>query len=538
MSPTPKAHKIPDLVKIETALLSVSDKTGIIELAKNLAERGIRLVSTGGTAKAIMEAGIEVSDVSSITGFPEIMDGRVKTLHPSVHGGLLAVRTDETHRSAMEEQGISPIDLAVINLYPFEETIAKGGDYDACVENIDIGGPAMIRAAAKNHGFVTVITDPEDYGEVLRQLDESQNQTDLALRKRLAHKAFARTANYDTAISNWFATVTEQSMPLHRSISGRLASKMRYGENPHQSAGFYTSGEPRPGVATAHQLQGKQLSYNNINDTDAAFELVSEFNAQDGPAVAIIKHANPCGAARGSTLAEAYEKAFACDPVSAFGGIIALNGPLDEEAAKEIVEIFTEVIIAPDATEEAKAVIAAKKNLRLLITGGLPDPSGKGLSVKTVAGGLLVQDRDNRVIDDLDLQVVTKVQPTAEQLADMKFAFQVAKHVKSNAIVYAKGLATVGIGAGQMSRVDSARIAARKAVDAMQNSGATEPGTMGSAVASDAFFPFADGLLSAVEAGATSVIQPGGSMRDDEVIAAADEAGIAMVFTGTRHFRH
>ncbi|MEM9280068.1 MAG: bifunctional phosphoribosylaminoimidazolecarboxamide formyltransferase/IMP cyclohydrolase, partial [Pseudomonadota bacterium] len=396
----------------------------------------------------------------------------------------------------------------------------------------------MIRAAAKNHGFVTMITDPADYPEVLEQLDKYEIHTTFELRKRLAHKAFARTANYDTAISNWFAGETGQSMPLHRSVSGKLASEMRYGENPHQAAGFYLTGEKRPGVATAEQLQGKQLSYNNINDTDAAFELVSEFSPEAGAAVAIIKHANPCGVARGNTLADAYRKALACDPVSAFGGIIALNQPLDAEAAKEIVEIFTEVIIAPDASKEAREIIASKKNLRLLVTDGLPDASKPGLSVKTVAGGLLVQDRDSRVIDDLDLKVVTKVQPTDHQLADMKFAFQVAKHVKSNAIVYARDLATVGIGAGQMSRVDSSRIAARKAVDAMEAAGGSEPLTTGSAVASDAFFPFADGLLSAVEAGATSVIQPGGSMRDDEVIAAADEAGIAMVFTGTRHFRH
>jgi len=538
MSPTPKNHEIPELAKVETALLSVSDKTGIVEFARALAARGIKLISTGGTSRAIADAGIEVQDVSSLTGFPEIMDGRVKTLHPSVHGGLLAVRTDDDHLKAMTEQGIAPIDMAVLNLYPFEETVAGGGNYDACVENIDIGGPAMIRAAAKNHGFVTVITDPSDYETVLQELDGRQNQTSLALRKRLAHKAFARTANYDAAISNWLADETGQSMPLHRSVSGTLAAQMRYGENPHQEAGFYRTGDSRPGVATAQQLQGKQLSYNNINDTDAAFELVSEFAPQAGPAVAIIKHANPCGVARAGSLAAAYRKALACDPVSAFGGIIALNQQLDGEAAREIVEIFTEVIIAPDATDEAREIIASKKNLRLLVTGGLPDPAARGLAVKTVAGGLLVQDRDCRVVDDLELKVVTKVQPTDAQLADMKFAFQVAKHVKSNAIVYVKDLATAGVGAGQMSRVDSSRIAARKAADAMEAANGSEVLTNGSAVASDAFFPFADGLLSAVEAGVTSVIQPGGSMRDDEVIAAADDAGIAMVFTGTRHFRH
>ncbi len=538
MSPIAKQHIIPDLSKVKTALLSVSDKTGIIELAKALSDKGIKLLSTGGTSKAIADAGIPVDDVSSITNFPEIMDGRVKTLHPSVHGGLLAVRTDETHQKAMSEQNISPIDMAVINLYPFEETIAKGADYDTSVENIDIGGPAMIRAAAKNHGFVNIVTDPADYAEVLAQLEANNNQTTLELRKRLAHKAFARTASYDTAISIWFANEVGSSMPLHRSVAGTLAAEMRYGENPHQQAGFYKTGDSRKGVATATQLQGKQLSYNNINDTDAAFELVSEFKSEDGPAVAIIKHANPCGVARGATLGEAYKKAFACDTVSAFGGIIALNQTLDAASAKQIVEIFTEVIIAPDADDEAREIIAAKKNLRLLVTGGLPDPSSKGLSVKTVAGGLLVQDRDARIIDDLDLKVVTKVQPTDAQLADMRFAFQVAKHVKSNAIVYARDLATVGIGAGQMSRLDSSRIAARKAVDAMEVANSKDLLTKGSAVASDAFFPFADGLISAIEAGATCAIQPGGSMRDDEVIAAADEAGIAMVFTGTRHFRH
>ena len=538
MSPIAKNHDIPDLADVRTALISVSDKTGIVEFAKALSDLGVRLISTGGTSKAIADAGIPVEDVSSVTGFPEIMDGRVKTLHPNIHGGLLAVRTDADHKSAMDEQNIGPIDLAVINLYPFEETIQKGADYDTSVENIDIGGPAMIRAAAKNHGFVTILTDPADYREVLDSLTNNNNKTNLDLRKRLAHKAFAKTAAYDAAISNWFAQEVSNEMPKQRSLAGNLVSEMRYGENPHQQAGFYKTAERRNGVATANQIQGKQLSYNNINDTDAAFELVSEFNPNDGPAVAIIKHANPCGVARGATISEAYHKALACDPVSAFGGIIALNQKLDGEAAKSIMEIFTEVIIAPEADDEAKEILAAKKNLRLLVTGGLADPKSKGLAVKTVAGGLLVQNRDNRVIDDLDLNVVTKISPTEAQLADMRFAFQVAKHVKSNAIVYAKDLATVGIGAGQMSRVDSSRIAARKAIDAAEKAGVNEPLTVGSAVASDAFFPFADGLLSAVEAGATSVIQPGGSMRDDEVIAAADDAGIAMVFTGTRHFRH
>lgn len=538
MAPATKRFEIPDRAPVNTALISVSDKNGIVEFATKLANLGIRILSTGGTAKLLSDSGVSVTDVSEITNFPEIMDGRVKTLHPSVHGGLLGVRSDREHLDQMREHGIGPIDLAVINLYPFEQTVAAGADYDTGIENIDIGGPAMIRAAAKNHGFVTIITDPEDYDKVLEELEQGENHTTLELRKILAQKAYARTAAYDSAISNWFAEQIGSETPVYRSIAGRMSEPLRYGENPHQLAGFYTNGDPRPGVANAVQLQGKQLSYNNINDTDAAFELVAEFRPESGPAVAIIKHANPCGVARGETLAEAYRKALACDPVSAFGGIIALNQPMDAGAAKEIVEIFTEVIICPGIDDEARKIVAAKKNLRLLVTEGLPDPAERGLAVKTVSGGMLVQDRDNRIISDLNLKVVTKVQPTEEQLADMKFAFQVAKHVKSNAIVYARDLATVGIGAGQMSRVDSSRIAARKSTDAMEAASEQEPRTVGSAVASDAFFPFADGLLSAVEAGATCVIQPGGSMRDDEVIAAADEAGIAMVFTGTRHFRH
>ncbi len=538
MSSSHKTFNFPDMVEIKTALLSVSDKNGIVEFAQALANRGVRLLSTGGTAKALKDAGLEVSDVSEITGFPEIMDGRVKTLHPAIHGGLLGVRSDAEHKLAMEEHGISPIDLVAINLYPFEETIGRGAGYDEAIENIDIGGPAMIRAAAKNHGYVTVVTDPEDYSVVLEQLGSDGGKTNMVLRKRLAQKAYARTASYDAAISNWFADAIDEAMPSYRSVAGHLAQEMRYGENPHQRAGFYLTADKRTGVATAMQLQGKQLSYNNINDTDAAFELAAEFSASESAAVAIIKHANPCGVAAGATILEAYHKALACDPVSAFGGIVALNRPLDAESANEIVKTFTEVIIAPDADEDARALMAEKRNLRLLITGGMPDPREKGLFVKTVAGGLLVQDRDNCVVDDLELNVVTKVTPTAQQLTDMKFAFRVAKHVKSNAIVYVKDQATVGIGAGQMSRIDSSRIAARKAIDAAEAAGLPEPLTRGSVVASDAFFPFADGLLSAVEAGATAVIQPGGSMRDDEVIKAADDAGIAMVFTGTRHFRH
>ncbi|WP_159587614.1 bifunctional phosphoribosylaminoimidazolecarboxamide formyltransferase/IMP cyclohydrolase [Chelativorans xinjiangense] len=537
MTVSAKNIPAPDLVPVRRALISVSDKAGIADFARALADRNVELVSTGGTAAALSKEGLAVRDVSELTGFPEIMDGRVKTLHPSVHGGLLGIRDDAEHKAAMDEHAIQPIDLVVINLYPFEEVRFGGGDYAATVENIDIGGPAMLRAAAKNHAYVAVVTDPADYERVLAALGENDGALPYRLRQDLAAKAYARTAAYDAAISQWFAETLSVPTPEWRAFGGRLKQVMRYGENPHQEAGFYVTGEQRPGVATARQVQGKQLSYNNINDTDAAFELVSEFDPQKNAAVAIIKHANPCGVAEGASLAEAYRRALACDPVSAFGGIVALNRTLDAEAAEEIARIFTEVIIAPDASEEAQALIAAKKNLRLLLTGGVADPRQAGLTAKTVAGGLLVQTRDNGAVDDLELKVVTKRAPSEKEMADLRFAFRVAKHVKSNAIVYAKGLATVGIGAGQMSRVDSARIAARKAEDAAEAAGG-QPLTEGSVVASDAFFPFADGLLSAVEAGATAVIQPGGSMRDEEVVAAADEHGIAMVFTGMRHFRH
>ena len=538
MSVAAKSYAVPDSVRIGRALLSVSDKTGLVDFARALAAMGVELVSTGGTFSALRQAGIPVREVTELTGFPEIMDGRVKTLHPAVHGGLLALRDDAEHRRAMEAHGIGPIDLAVINLYPFEAVRAAGGDYANTVENIDIGGPAMIRAAAKNHAHVAVVVDTDDYGRLADAMRQGNGALPYRLRQELAAKAYARTAAYDAAISGWFAETLPVETPTWRAVAGRLASEMRYGENPHQRAALYLTGEKRPGVATARQLQGKQLSYNNINDTDAAFELVGEFDAARTAAVAIIKHANPCGVAEAASLREAYLAALACDPVSAFGGIVAVNRELDAEAAEEIVKVFTEVIIAPSATDEAAAIVAAKKNLRLLVTGGLPDPRAAGIAAKTVAGGLLVQSRDNGTVDGLDLRVVTKRAPSAAELADLKFAFRVAKHVKSNAIVYARGGATVGIGAGQMSRVDAARIAARKALDAAEATGAAEPATQGSVVASDAFFPFADGLLSAVEAGATAVIQPGGSMRDDEVIAAADEHGIAMVLTGMRHFRH
>jgi len=527
-----------DLVPVKRALISVSDKSGLVELGQALAARNVEILSTGGSAKTLADNGVPVREVSDYTGFPEMMDGRVKTLHPKVHGGFLALRDNEDHLKSMADHDIGAIDLVVVNLYPFEETVAKGADFDTVIENIDIGGPAMVRSAAKNHRSVAIITDVADYDELIGSLDANDGATNHDFRKRLAAKAYARTASYDSAISTWFAGELGETFPERLTLSGTRAEVLRYGENPHQEAAFYLTTPPRPGVATARQIQGKALSYNNLNDTDAAFELVSEFDPAISPAIAIIKHANPCGVAMGDTLAAAYEKALMCDPVSAFGGIIAANQKLDAATAEAISGIFTEVIIAPDADEAAMEIIAKKKNLRLLLTGGLPDPKALGLTAKTLAGGLLVQSRDSGTVDALDLKVVTKRAPTEQEMADLRFAFRVGKHVKSNAIVYVKDGATVGVGAGQMSRVDSARIAARKAEDAAKEAGLSEPLTKGCVVASDAFFPFADGLLAAAEAGATAVIQPGGSMRDDEVIAAADEAGLAMVMTGMRHFRH
>ena len=523
---------------IRRALISVSDKTGLVDFATALGSHGVELLSTGGTAKALKDAGLAVKDVAAHTGFPEMMDGRLKTLHPKVHGGLLAIRGDAAHEAAAAAHGIAPIDLLVVNLYPFEAAVAEGAAFEECIENIDIGGPAMIRAGAKNHAAVTVVVDPGDYARVLDAMGGNAGAATLDLRKALAAKAYARTAAYDAAISAWFAAALGETAPAWRAFGGRLAQKLRYGENPHQHAAFYRSGELRPGVASAVQHQGKELSYNNFGDADAAMELIAEFDPKLSPAVAIIKHANPCGVALGRTLSEAYTKAFRCDPVSPFGGIIALNGTIDAETAAAITAILTEIVIAPDATPEAMAIFAAKKKLRLLTTGSLPDPRAAGTTFRSLAGGFLVQSRDNVVVDDLELKVVSRRQPSPQELADLKFAFRVAKHVKSNAIVYAKDGATVGIGAGQMSRVDSARIAALKSADAAKAAGEPEPLTRGSVVASDAFFPFADGLLAAAEAGATAVIQPGGSLRDPEVIAAADAKGLAMVFTGVRHFRH
>jgi phosphoribosylaminoimidazolecarboxamide formyltransferase/IMP cyclohydrolase len=527
-----------DLSPVRRALISVSDKTGLVDLGLALEGMGIEILSTGGSARALRDAGVTVRDVSEVTKFPEMMDGRVKTLHPMVHGGLLALRDNDAHVAAMDEHGIGPIDLLVVNLYPFEAALARGADYDEMIENIDIGGPAMIRAAAKNHGFVTTIVDVEDYGPLLDELKSNDGATTYAFRQRHAQIAYARTGAYDAAVSSWMADAIGENAPRRRVVAGELAQTLRYGENPHQDAAFYKDGSTRPGVSTATQHQGKELSYNNINDTDAAFELVAEFDPAEGPAVAIIKHANPCGVARGATLIEAYQKAFDCDRTSAFGGIVALNQTLDGETAEKIAEIFTEVVIAPDATDDAKAIFAAKKNLRLLTTGGLPDVHAGGQTIRQVAGGYLFQNKDNGFIGESDLKVVTKKAPTDAQMADLLFAWKVAKHVKSNAIVYVKDGATVGVGAGQMSRLDSSTIAATKAGRMAKDVGLPDSPANGSAVASDAFFPFPDGLLEAAGAGATCVIQPGGSMRDDEVIAAADEAGLAMVFTGMRHFRH
>ncbi|MCP5363630.1 MAG: bifunctional phosphoribosylaminoimidazolecarboxamide formyltransferase/IMP cyclohydrolase [Hyphomicrobiales bacterium] len=519
---------------IRRALISVSDKTGLEDLGRALAGSSVEILSTGGSAKALREAGVPVIEVSTYTGFPEIMDGRVKTLQPKIHGGLLAVRGNAEHERAMAEHGIGAIDLLVVNLYPFESTVARGASFDDCIENIDIGGPALIRAAAKNHAFVSVVVDPGDYGRLTDEMSSNNGATTPEFRRQLAAKAYARTGAYDAAIASWFARQTGETWPERIVISGTRKQSMRYGENPHQAAAFYTTGDTRPGVATAEQIQGKELSYNNLNDTDAAFELAAEFSA---PAVAIIKHANPCGAAEGDTVLEAYKKAFACDPVSAFGGIVAVNRPLDGATAEELAKIFLEVVIAPAVDDDARAILSAKKNLRVLATGAVPDAAGDGLTFKSLSGGFLMQGRD-AALRQPELKVASKRAPSNAEMADLEFAWRVAKHVKSNAIVYAKDRATVGVGAGQMSRVDSARIAAWKSEEAGQAAGEASPRTKGSVVASDAFFPFADGLIVCAEAGATAFIQPGGSMRDEEVIAAADERGLAMVFTGMRHFRH
>ncbi|MDJ0908532.1 MAG: bifunctional phosphoribosylaminoimidazolecarboxamide formyltransferase/IMP cyclohydrolase [Woeseiaceae bacterium] len=515
------------MFEVRRALVSVSDKSDLIPFVQGLAAKGIEILSTGGTARALREAGVDVIDVSDKTGFPEIMDGRVKTLHPKIHGGLLGRRgTDE---GVMDEHGIEPIDLLVVNLYPFEQTIAReDATIDDAIENIDIGGPAMIRAASKNHDGVAVIVDPGDYGAVLGHLNSDTLSQEV--RRRLAAKAYAHTAAYDTAITTYLSnSLGDEPLGERFLHAGRLVERMRYGENPHQSAAFYVDGQPPKGsLATAKQLQGKALSYNNIADADAALECVKQF---EEPACVIVKHANPCGVAVAGSIVEAYDSAFRTDPTSAFGGIIAFNRPLDANTASAIIERqFVEVIVAPVVEPAAAEATAAKKNVRVLETGDWGEPQA-GFDFKKVGGGLLVQTSDMGRITEDDLKVVTEKAPSPEQLRDMLFAWTVVKYVKSNAIIFCKDLMTVGIGAGQMSRVYSTKIAAIKAAD--ENLDVT-----GSVMASDAFFPFRDGIDAAAETGIGAIIQPGGSMRDDEVIQAANEHGLAMVFTGMRHFRH
>jgi phosphoribosylaminoimidazolecarboxamide formyltransferase / IMP cyclohydrolase len=523
--------------KINRALISVSDKTGLEQLARSLSGMGVELLSTGGTAKALRGFGFPVKDVSEETGFPEIMDGRVKTLHPVIHGGLLSIRDNPEHEAQRNTHHIGLIDLLVVNLYPFEETLARGGTRDEIVENIDIGGPAMIRAASKNHDGVAVVVNPQDYDSVLAEMQSNNGGTTLSLRKRLAATAFARTASYDAAISQWMAEDVGTSFPAFIGFGGRKSQDLRYGENPHQQAAVYRSSDGRIGVLDASQVQGKELSYNNINDTDAALEALSEFESHQAACV-IVKHANPCGVAIAATIADAYRQALVCDPVSAFGGIIAFNQKLDGAAAEEIANMFTEVILAPGADDDALRILSAKKNLRLLLLPALPNSKAKTTIVKSIAGGLLTQSRDAETLDPSSLRVVTKRAPSDQEMQDLLFAWKVAKHVKSNAIIFAKHGRTTGIGAGQMSRIDSTRIAVSKSLDAAKAQGRSEPDAKGSVLASDAFFPFPDGVEAAADAGATAIIQPGGAMKDLDVIAAADTRGLAMVFTGIRHFKH
>lgn len=513
---------------IKTALISVSDKRGITEFASFLAEQGVMILSTGGTAKLLKQKKIPTKEVSEHTGFPEILNGRVKTLHPHIHGGILARRDDPAHMKTLEEQGITPIDLVIINLYPFEQAVSRGADEEECIEEIDIGGPCLIRASAKNHQAVTIVVDPEDYDAVKDAMKEHAGATDLNLRKQLAAKAFARTATYDSMIAGWMDRPEPGKLKQQLILTATLKQSLRYGENPHQKAGFYQTTSAAGTLADAKQLQGKELSYNNLLDAHAALELVREFSE---PAVAIIKHNNPCGVSQGKSLLEAYEKALACDKQSAYGGIIALNRAVDGKTAASIADLFAEVIIAPDITEEAKAFFSQKKNLRVLVTEAPMTSISDGMMIMPVSGGLLVQQTNDQIIDEAVLKIVSKRQPTNEELRDMRFAFTVCKHVKSNAIVLAKHNATIGIGAGQMSRVDSVRIACWKAEEAGL-------GTKGTVLASDAFFPFDDNVHAAAKAGVTAIIQPGGSIRDEEVIRAADSYNMAMVFTGIRHFRH
>ncbi|HQU49941.1 MAG TPA: bifunctional phosphoribosylaminoimidazolecarboxamide formyltransferase/IMP cyclohydrolase [Casimicrobiaceae bacterium] len=519
---------------VAQALLSVSDKTGLVEFARTLAGRGVALLSTGGTAKAIADAGIAVTDVGAYTGFPEMLDGRVKTLHPKVHGGILARRDLASHAEAIAAHGIPTIDLVVVNLYPFRATVANPDcSLDDAIENIDIGGPAMVRAAAKNWQHVGVVVDPADYATLAVELARNGNVLSDATRFALARKAFAHTAAYDGAIANWLtarsADGTAEDFPQSFRYAGERVQALRYGENPHQSAAFYRDESPSPGsIATFRQRQGKELSYNNIADADAAWECVKSF---DGTACVIVKHANPCGVALGATTLEAYRRAFATDPTSAFGGIIAFNRPVDAATLEAVAGQFVEVLVAPAYTDDALSIVGQKRNVRVLEVPLAQGATSPQLDFKRIGGGLLVQSGDARNVAPGELRVVTKQAPGPRELADLMFAWRVAKFVKSNAIVYCRDGATLGVGAGQMSRVDSTRIAASKA-------SAAKLDLAGSVAASDAFFPFRDGLDVVADQGARAVIQPGGSVRDDEVIAAADERGIAMVFTGVRHFRH
>ena len=526
------------LIKIKRALISVSNKAGILELAQELQERNVEIVSTGGSASMLREAGFNVKEVSELTGFPEMMDGRLKTLHPTVHGGLLAVRDEKSHLEAMEAFKIKEIDLLIVNLYPFAETVKSGADYNHCIENIDIGGPAMIRAAAKNFKYVTTVVDSQDYGDLIDELNVNNGCTSYTFRQKLSQNAFSLTANYDAMVSTWMLEQAGHIQPRRLSFSAALSQNLRYGENPHQSASFYVDESINSGIGAAYQIQGKELSYNNINDADAALELVNEFTESDGAAAVIIKHANPCGVGVANNLVEAYKAALHCDTTSAFGGIVAVNQIIDEESAREITKVFTEVVIAPGITDGGRKVFSSKSNLRLLTAEKSTNLACQSKVIRHVSGGYLVQDKDRKPLSQNSLRVVTNRNPTDSEFQDMLFAWKVAKHVKSNAIVYAKDLCTVGIGAGQMSRVDSCMIAAKKAEDMAIAKGLDELPTQGSALASDAFFPFADGLEAAIEAGASSIIQPGGSIRDNEVINAANEAGLAMIFTGMRHFKH
>ncbi|MBF0125595.1 MAG: bifunctional phosphoribosylaminoimidazolecarboxamide formyltransferase/IMP cyclohydrolase [Magnetococcales bacterium] len=531
---------------IQRALISVSDKTGLARLGQELAKMGVAILSTGGTARALQEGGVAVEEVARFTGFPEMLDGRIKTLHPRIHGGLLGVRDNPQHQKQMEENRLEPIDLVAINLYPFESTVARAGcTLEEAIENIDIGGPAMIRSAAKNHRFVTILVDPQDYGPVLEEMRANQGRVSAATNARLARKAFARTAAYDGAIANWLTSLDQADrpglFPEVLTLQFRKQQEMRYGENPHQVAAFYKDSAPAGcNIANTRQLQGKELSFNNINDANGAFELVREFTE---PTIAIIKHTNPCGVASDPDLTVAYVRARNADPVSAFGGVIASNRPVDESLAREITATFVEAVIAPGFTADALKIFAGKSNLRLLesLVPMAPVTASANIlemDLKRVAGGLLVQQPDVGSLEGHGIRNVTLRSPTTAELEDLLFANKVAKHVKSNAIVYVKNKTTVGVGAGQMSRVDSSRIAISKAMDAARAMNQEGNPIQGTVMASDAFFPFRDGVDAAAEAGATAVIQPGGSIRDEEVITAANEHGMAMIFTGMRHFKH